>query len=373
MESLPWPMTPSRTDTAGSISGPARVVFFGTPEFAVPVLRALVEAPGVEVRLVVTQPDRPAGRGRRLTASPVKVFAQERATPVFQPERLRGAEALERLRAAGADLFVIAAYGQILRQAVLDIPPHGCLNVHPSLLPRHRGPAPVAAAILAGDEATGATIMLTEQGLDTGPILTQRRVPLERRETTASLTPKLFTLGADLLLETIPRWLAGEIVPRPQDERLATVSRLFARGDGALDWSRPAIELERQVRALNPWPHAYTFWDGRRLLLLAAHALEDRSAEDAARAAATDEDEPPAVAADAAPSGTVAADSEGRMIVATGDGALRVDELQPEGRRAIDSTGFLRANPAILGTRLRTGPPADGRTPAADHRGEGPA
>ncbi len=328
------------TGATGDARAVARVVFLGTPEFAVPVLRALVEAPGVEVRLVVTQPDRPAGRGRRLTASPVKVFAQERGLSVHQPERLRGAEALEPLRATGADLFVIAAYGQILRQAVLDIPPRGTLNVHPSLLPRHRGPAPVAAAILAGDAETGVTIMLTGRGMDTGPILTQRRAPLERRETTASLTPKLFALGADLLLETIPRWLAGAIAPRPQDERLATVTRLFTRDDGVLDWSRPALELERQARALNPWPRAYTTLSGgkdcgRRLLVLYALAVEYKPTPGGAP-----------------PPGAVFTNPRGELLATTGRGALRLEEVQPEGRRPIAGAEYLRANPALPGTRL---------------------
>jgi methionyl-tRNA formyltransferase len=307
-------------------------VFLGTPDFAVPVLRALIADPGFAVALVVTQPDRPAGRGRQLTPPPVKVLAEAHGLPVFQPERLRGTEVLERLRAADADLFAIAAYGQLLRQAVLDIPHYGTLNVHPSLLPRHRGPSPIPAAILAGDDETGMTIMLTDRGMDTGPILAQERILLGREETTASLTPRLAELGADLLVRTIPPWIAGAIAPHAQDESAATGSRTFSRADGALDWSRSALELERQVRALNPWPRAYTFDRGKRLLVLNARAVDQ--------------------AAPAGVPGTVFDGTSGGLLVATGAGVLRLDEVQPEGRRPIPGDVFLRGNPAVAGTRF---------------------
>lgn len=312
---------------------PIRVVFLGTPDFAVPALLALHDSPATAVSLVVTQPDRPAGRGRRLTPSAVKAASLARGLPVFQPERVRGPEALDRLRAADADLFVIAAYGQLLRPAILDIPRRGTLNVHPSLLPRHRGPSPIAAAILAGDEQTGMTIMLTDRGMDTGPILAQEAIPLRRAETTASLTPRLAELGADLLLRTIPGWVAGTVAPRPQDEAAATASRLFAKADGALDWSLPALELERRVRALNPWPRAFTLLGGRRLIVLLARA--------------TDRDL-------AGEPGTVAADDDRAPLVATGRGALRLDLVQPEGGREVAGRQYLTNTPALLGARLVT-------------------
>jgi methionyl-tRNA formyltransferase len=313
------------------------VVFLGTPEFAVPSLRALHESPQTEVALVVTQPDRPAGRGRGnppqrvLTPSAVKAYALEQGLPVFQPERLRGQDVLDHLRATDADLFVIAAYGQLLRQAVLDIPRHGCLNVHPSLLPRHRGSSPIPAAILAGDEQTGVTIMLTDRGMDTGPILMQEAIPLGREETTASLTPRLADLGAALLLRTIPGWVASDIPPQPQDEATATLSRQFAKEDGALDWTRPAIDLERQVRALNPWPRAYTFANGKRLLVLLARAIRD------------DEQGTP---------GTVIAGAAKALLVATGSGALRLDLVQPEGGREVNGQQFLGNNQGLTGVQL---------------------
>jgi methionyl-tRNA formyltransferase len=326
----------SRSEASRGPAPRARVIFLGTPEFAVPSLLRLLAAPQVEVALVVTQPDRPAGRGRRLTASPVKARALEHGLPVFQPERLRGAAVIERLAAADADLFVIAAYGQILRQPILDLPARGCLNVHPSLLPRHRGPAPIAAAILAGDDETGATIMLTDAGMDTGPILTQRRLALTGRETAASLTPPLASLGADLLVETIPRWLRGEVEPRAQDPALATYSRLFTRADGLIDWSRPAVELSRQIRALNPWPRAYTHAGPARLLLLDAVPLPPEPAEGI-----------PATAP-----GTVVAGPDVGFVVATGRGALRVLEVQPEGRRPMPGADFLRARRDLVGATL---------------------
>jgi methionyl-tRNA formyltransferase len=323
--------SPAAEAAAGSAPGAIRVVFLGTPEFAVPSLRALRQSPHIEVVLVVTQPDRPAGRGRRLAPSAVKAYALAQDLPVFQPERLRGNEVLDRLRAADPDLLVIAAYGQLLRQAVLDIPRHGCLNVHPSLLPRHRGSSPVAAAILAGDERTGVTIMLTDRGMDTGPILAQEAIPLGRDETTASLTPRLADLGAALLLRTVPGWVAGTIPSQPQDEAAATLSRQFVKEDGALDWTRPALDLERQVRALNPWPRAYTFANGRRLLVLLARAVDDAAA---------------------GTPGTIVAGAGKALLVATGSGALRLDLVQPEGGREVSGPQFLGNNQGLVGSQL---------------------
>lgn len=311
-----------------------RVVFLGTPELALPVFAALLAAPALEVVLAVTQPDRPAGRGRQLTPSPTRRLAEEHGVPVFQPERLRGEEALDRLRAVDADLFVITAYGQILRQTVLDLPRLGCLNVHPSLLPRHRGPAPIAAAILAGDEETGVTVMLTDRGMDTGPILTQTAVPLHAGETTASLTPQLIALGAELLLQTIPAWANGQLTPLPQDEAVATYSHTFTREDGLIAWERPAREIARQIRALNPWPRAYTFSAGKRLLLL--DAREELTV-------------PPD---DGMAPGTVVAGAAWGLLVATGDGLLRLLEVQPEGRRAVSAATYLRGQRALIGRVL---------------------
>ncbi|MDD3828414.1 MAG: methionyl-tRNA formyltransferase, partial [Anaerolineae bacterium] len=252
----------------------ARIVFMGTPDFAVPSLQAL--ARDHQVVGVVTQPDRPAGRGRRLVAPPVKEAAGALGLEVIQPPTLRRPEAVERLVAWRPDLVVVAAFGQILRPEVLAIPPHGCLNVHASLLPRYRGAAPIPAAILAGDERTGVTIMRMDEGLDTGPMLAQADWPIRPDDTTGSLTADLARLGASLLVEALPGWLEGRIAPRPQDDAQATYCRTLQKEDGLLDWALTASHLDRQVRACDPWPGAYTAWAGQRLKILRARPLPGR-------------------------------------------------------------------------------------------------
>jgi methionyl-tRNA formyltransferase len=241
----------------------SKIVFMGSPDFALPTLQALQE--NYSVVGVVTQPDRAAGRGRELKSPPVKTLALELGIPVIQPEKLRQPEAMEQLRAWSPDVIVVAAFGQILKQDVLDLPEFGCINVHASLLPRWRGAAPINAAILHGDEETGITIMKMDAGLDTGPILSQRSVRIQPDETAGSLFETLSQLGADLLLEALAGYLAGEIEPRPQPEEGVTYAPMLKKEDGALDFSRPAEELERKVRAFNPWPGTYFEWDGNLL------------------------------------------------------------------------------------------------------------
>ncbi len=235
----------------------------GSPDFALSTLQALRE--NYPVAGVVTQPDRAAGRGRELKPPPVKTLALELGMPVIQPQKLREPEAMEQLRAWAPDLIVVAAFGQILKQDALDLPEFGCVNVHASLLPRWRGAAPINAAILHGDEETGITIMKMDAGLDTGPILTQRSVRIKPDETAGSLFRTLSQLGADLLLETLPGYIAGEIEPRPQPVEGTTYVPMLKKEDGLLDFSRPVIELERKVRAFNPWPGTYFDWDAGRL------------------------------------------------------------------------------------------------------------
>lgn len=245
------------------MSSKPKIIFMGSPDFAVGTLRALHES--YPVLGVVTQPDRAAGRGRELKPPPVKVLALELGIPVIQPEKLREPGAMEQLRAWSPDVIVVAAFGQILRQEVLDLPPFGCINVHASLLPRWRGAAPINAAILHGDEETGITIMKMDAGLDTGPILSQRSMRIKPDETAGSLFDKLSALGTDLLLDTLPGYLAGEIQPRPQPKVGSTYAPMLKKEDGLLDFSHPARELERKVRAFNPWPGAYFEWDGNLL------------------------------------------------------------------------------------------------------------
>jgi methionyl-tRNA formyltransferase len=224
-----------------------RIVFMGSPAFAVPALERLADS--YEVVAVVTQPDRPAGRKRRLTAPPVKAAALARGLPVWQPPTLRTPQAVARLRALAPDLVVVVAFGQILRANVLEIPPHGCLNLHGSLLPKYRGAAPVPATILSAETETGVTLMRMDEGMDTGPVIAQATCPIAPDDTTATLRDKLCHLGADLLIETLPRWLAGEVTLQPQDDSQATYCHPIAKSDGRLDWQLSAEELARRVRA----------------------------------------------------------------------------------------------------------------------------
>ncbi|GAB4504571.1 MAG: methionyl-tRNA formyltransferase [Anaerolineales bacterium] len=294
----------------------AKIVFMGSPDFAVPSLAAL--AARYPVVGVVTQPDRPAGRGGTLKLPAVKEAALRLGLPVIQPEKLRQPEAMEQLRAWAPDLIVVAAFGQILKPEVLNLPPFGCINVHASLLPRWRGAAPINAAILHGDEETGVTIMKMDEGLDTGPILSQRALRIAPDETAASLFDKLSTLGADLLLETLPRYLSGELVPRPQPEEGATYAPMLKKEDGLLDFSQPAAALERRVRAMNPWPGAYFEWRGALLRALRARVSDEKSPGAGRRL-------------------TV----EGRPALGCGEGILVLEEVQPAGKKPMPGKAFL--------------------------------
>jgi methionyl-tRNA formyltransferase len=312
-----------------------RLVFMGTPEFALPSLRGLVEA-GYEIALVVSQPDRPAGRGRRLAPPPVAAFARERGLPLFQPASLKPPEAFARVRDAHPDVVVVVAFSLLLRREVLDLPPLGCLNVHASLLPRWRGAAPIPAAILAGDEETGVCLMRIEAGLDTGPILACGPTPIAPEDDTPSLTDRLALMGRDLLLETLPAWAAGAVVPRPQDDGLATYAPRISRQDARLDWSLSAIELWRRVRAYRGWPDAFTTWSGRQLKVLAAHPGPSAPAD--------------------APAGRVILTTDGhdpRPGVATSAGTLVLDRVALESRPATDAADFLRGHRDFLGATLQ--------------------
>jgi methionyl-tRNA formyltransferase len=307
----------------------ARVVFMGTPQFAVPTLRTLDEYH--DLVGVVTQPDRRAGRGRRLVESPVKQAASERGLDLFQPRTLRGPEAVAHLAAWRPEVIVVAAFGQILPATVLDLPPHGSLNVHGSLLPRYRGAAPVAAAILHGDAVTGITIMQMDEGLDTGPILAQAECPIAPDDTTASLTAKLAELGARLLIETLEGWLNGTVRAQPQDDAQATYCSQLKKEDGRLDWSQPAAYLDRQVRACDPWPGAYTTWQGQRLKVLRAKPLPDWKG--------------------AGQPGQVQEVGVGLGVV-TGKGALELHEVQLAGKKPMPAGQFARGQRDLVGGRL---------------------
>jgi methionyl-tRNA formyltransferase len=311
-----------------SVAAQTRVIFMGTPEFSVPTLAALVKG-GYDVAAAVTQPDRPAGRGRELMPSPVKRCAVAHGLQVLQPTTLRGPELAAKLAALRPNVIVVAAFGMILPPSVLTIPPRGCINVHASLLPRHRGASPITAAILAGDEVTGSTVMLMDEGMDTGPILTQATMTIRPDDTTGTLGERLARQGADLLAATLPMWLAGEIHPQPQPAEGVTVCRPLRKEQGQIDWARPAVEIERMVRAYQPWPGAFTFWRGQLLKVLRARVVEG-----------------------AAEPGVVIPWGEGAAVGA-GRGLLALDEVQLAGRRAMGITEFLRGQRAILGARLR--------------------
>jgi methionyl-tRNA formyltransferase len=308
-----------------------RIVFAGTPEFAVPPLEAL-RAAGHEIVAVYTQPDRPAGRGQALTASPVKRRALELGLAVEQPVSLKSPEAVDRLREFGADLMVVVAYGLILPQAVLDVPRLGCWNIHASLLPRWRGAAPIQRAILAGDASTGITIMQMEAGLDTGPMLLVRETPIGPREHGGALHDRLSVLGAEAIVAAIDAWQAGGLSPRPQPAEGATYAAKIRKEEARIDWTQPAVAIDAQVRAFNPWPVAETTWDGRQLRIW--------------------QSEPEAAAAQTgAVPGTVLESAGGRIVVATGNGVLRLQQVQVAGRRAMSAAEFLNAN-TLAGARL---------------------
>lgn len=297
-----------------------RTVFMGSPDFALPTLRALAE--NYPVVGVVTQPDRPAGRGRTLTPPPVKLLAVELGLPLIQPTRLRLPEAMEQLRAWAPDLIVVAAFGQILRPEVLELPAYGCINVHASLLPRWRGAAPIQRALLAGDSETGITIMRLEAGLDTGPMLSRQALPIAPEETGGSLHDRLARLGGVLVTEALDRLEAGTARFEPQDDAAATYARKLAKSEALIDWTQPAEALERQVRAFDPWPVAETRLDGQQLRIWRAHA---------------------AAAGEAAAPGTVLSSGKDGIVVMTGRGALVLDRVQLPGRRAVTAPEFARA------------------------------
>ncbi len=304
----------------------ARIVFMGTPDFSVPTLRALIEHH--DVIGVVTQPDRPAGRKRQLRPSPVKQVAIEAGIPVFQPPTLRRPEAVEELRQWSPDVYIVAAFGQILRQEVLDIPPYGSINVHASLLPRWRGAAPIQATIREGDTMAGITIMAMDAGMDTGPILTRYAIPVELDETGQSLHDKLSEVGAMLLIETLPGYISGQVLPNPQDEALTTYAPQIKKEDGRINWTQDAASIERLVRAFTPWPGTFTFWDDKQLKI---HSGEIGRGEV----------EP----------GLVVVHDE-RVAIGTGVGLFYPGRVQMAGKKEVDIADFVRGHGDFVGAKL---------------------
>jgi methionyl-tRNA formyltransferase len=312
------------------VSQPLSLIFAGTPEFSVPALETLI-ASRHRVLAVYTQPDRPAGRGQQVTMSAVKQCALRHQLPVEQPLTLKGAAAVERLAQWSADLMIVVAYGLLLPKTVLETPRLGCVNIHASLLPRWRGAAPIQRAIQAGDQETGVTIMQMDVGLDTGPMLLERVTPIGPRETAATLHDRLATLGAEAVVEAIDAIAAGTASARPQPQEGATYAAKIRKEEALIDWTRSAVEIDRLVRAFNPWPIAETRWNGQQLRVW--------------------ESSPLATKASAAP-GTVIATSAAGIDVSTGDGVLQLTRVQAAGRKAMPAADFLRANRldgAVLG------------------------
>lgn len=317
-----------------------RTVFLGTPAFAVPSLEALLASRHTVV-LVVTQPDRPGGRGMRLQPPPVKEAARRAGLPVFQPERVRDPGAVQRIRTAGPDVLVVVAFGQLVPKALLDLPPRGCVNLHPSLLPRHRGAAPVAAALLAGDRETGVTTMYLDEGLDTGDIILQRATPIGPEEDRPALEARLARLGAELLVETLDRIEAGNAPRIPQDEARATYTPRLTRSDGEVVWDEPADLLQNRVRALNPWPGAFTWWQGKRVRICRARV---------AAGGGDDHDAPGHT-----PGEVLATGPEGIRVATGQGGSLLLLALQPEGKRPMTAREFVNGYRVVPGARF--GPP----------------
>lgn len=304
----------------------AKIVFMGTPDFALPTLQMLINTH--EVIGVVTQPDRPVGRKGEFTPPPVKVLAQAHAIPVLQPQKLRHPDATTQLGAWQADLFIVAAFGQLLPQNVLDMPKYGCLNVHGSLLPRWRGAAPIQAAIQHGDTETGVTIMQMDAGLDTGAMLTKRVIPIRADETAQTLHDTMAQVGAELLHGTLADYLAGKLTPQPQDNALATFAPQIQKSDGQIDWSKPANWIERTVRAFTPWPAAYSFWEGKQIKWHRARVGEG-----------------------IAPQGQVIREGES-VAIGTGEGLLYPEVVQLEGKKVVTISEFLNGYPQFTGATL---------------------
>lgn len=298
-----------------------RIVFMGTPDFSVPALKALVEA-GHDIAAVVTQPDRPKGRGKDVQMTPVKLQALEYDIPVYQPEKVKNPDFVEILKELQPDAIVVIAFGQILSKAILDIPPYGCVNIHASLLPKYRGAAPIQWAVIDGEKETGVTTMMMDVGLDTGDMLEKTVIPLDTKETGGSLFEKLSQAGGELILSTLEKLEKGTVVRTPQRDEDSTYAKMLTKSLGQVDWSMEAGAIERLIRGLNPWPSAYTSLHGKTLKLWDADVLEE-------------------TAADARPGQVVCCDPH-RLVVAAGNGLLSIRQLQLEGKKRMDVETFLR-------------------------------
>ena len=308
-----------------------KIVFMGTPDYAATALEAIITA-GYEVTGVVCQPDKPKGRSGALAACPVKECALKYGLPVFQPERIKRAEAVEELKKFPADVFVVAAFGQILSEEILTMPKYGCINIHASLLPKYRGAAPIQWCIVDGEQETGVTIMQMDAGIDTGDILFTRTVPITKEETGGSLFDKLSRAGAELIVEALPKIEAGDFTPQKQEEAQSNYARMLKKEDGEISWRSTAEEIERLVRGMNPWPSAYTFYNGKQLKIWKAEALAE----------STNDLQP----------GTISGIGKVGFDIVCGNGILRVLEAQMEGKKRMSAVDFLNGRMLAVGDRL---------------------
>ena len=306
------------------------LVFMGTPEFALPSLKELIAA-GAPISLVVTQPDRPRGRGRKMVAPPVKLLAEAEGIPVYQPQKVKSVEAIERIANLAPDCIVVVAYGQLLSAEILALPRLGAVNVHASILPKYRGPAPINWALIRGEEKTGITTMLMDIGMDTGDILLQSEVPIEPEDTAGTLHDRLAEEGAKLLVETLHLLKKGKLKPRAQDDSQATYAPMLVKEDGEIDWNEEANKICCRIRGLDPWPGGFTLWQGKRLKLFGCQPLS--------------------ISTQAKP-GTVIAADEGGLQVASGKGVALIKTLQLEGRRSLPVADFLRGYSLQVETRF---------------------
>lgn len=313
---------------------PWRIVFMGTPEFAVPTLQALLDGPD-KVVAVVAQPDKPAGRGNRLQSPPTIQLARDCGIPTLQPSKVKVPEFAEALRSFDADLAVVVAYGRILVPAALAAFRHGCVNVHASLLPRHRGASPIQFSILCGDAQVGVATQLMDEGLDTGALLLTESLPTPPRITSGQLHDLLSHVGASVLMRSVEGLKAGTLVPQPQNHALATYTRLIQKEDGRINWSRPALELDWHVRGMSPWPGAFTFVSGRRVVVLEGTPLSQPASR---------------------PPGTVEQLTPEGLLVATSSGCYRIEQVKPENSKAMTTSAFLNGFPIKVGTLLTSQP-----------------
>ena len=318
-----------------------RIVFMGTPDFSVPALKALVEA-GHQVIAVVTQADKPKGRGKEVQMTPVKIQAMEYGIPVYQPAKVREASFVEVLKGLEADVYVVIAFGQILPKAVLELPKYGCINIHASLLPKYRGAAPIQWCVIDGERETGITTMMMDVGLDTGDMLEKAVIPIEEKETGGSLHDKLSMAGGELILSTLKKLEEGTLVRTPQTDEGTCYAKMLTKSLGDIDWNQDAVSIERLIRGLNPWPSAYTMWNGKTIKIWAADVIAGREA-----AEFLSESGVPAETG-TAPGTVVCSDKRG-LVVCTGGGLLSIRELQMEGKKRMDTPAFLRGYPIPAG------------------------